>query len=315
VRILALSSLFAVLGCTALSGFDDLDKSEADAATSNVDGDVPRDTLDELDGADAGDDIIAPADASDTMVTSDAPVDTTTPPDATVTCPTGLKGPSMVSIDGTYCIDSTEVTNAQYMEFITAKGSDTSGQPDYCKWNASWTPGLFWPTDATSKPNNPVLAVDWCDAYGYCKWAGKRLCGQIGGGMTPVASFVDTDKDQWFRACTQNGAKVYPYGSTYVASSCQGADRAGMKGFSVAVGSLGSCVGGYDGLHDMSGNAFEWTDCCTAQSGNGDRCRVRGGSYYASSTYMKCSADLLDATTQRDVQYKDVGFRCCYDGK
>ena len=33
---------------------------------------------------------------------------------------------------GKFCIDSTEVTQAQYAEFLIAKGSDLTGQPADC---------------------------------------------------------------------------------------------------------------------------------------------------------------------------------------
>lgn len=69
-----------------------------------------------------------------------------------VPCP-GLAGPSMVRVpaaDGTtYCIDSTEVTNRQYAEFLSAKksgadgGTDTSAQDYRCTWNASYEPPFF----------------------------------------------------------------------------------------------------------------------------------------------------------------------------
>jgi len=87
-------------------------------------------------------------------------------------------------LGGTYGIDRTEVSRAQYAKFLVSKGSDTSGQPPYCEWNKSYDPAssvrAAWPPLDTG--DHPVSQVDWCDAYAYCKWAQKRLCGKIGGG-------------------------------------------------------------------------------------------------------------------------------------
>lgn len=94
----------------------------------------------------------------------------------------GDHGPAPVDV-GTYCVDSTEVTGRQYLEFLAAKAGDTSGQPVDCSWNTTFEPA------ADIDPNEyPVAFVDWCDALAYCTWAGKRLCGKIGGGPLPKAS-------------------------------------------------------------------------------------------------------------------------------
>src|SRR3954451_8269187 len=68
-------------------------------------------------------------------------------------------GPTMVRVGTTtnnFCIDSTEVTVAQYREFTTAVGADGAGQPNTCKWNVSYTAGFGGPDDI------PVAGIDWC---------------------------------------------------------------------------------------------------------------------------------------------------------
>jgi len=94
-------------------------------------------------------------------------------------------GPNMVrvpTVDGrSYCIDATEVTQAQYSQFLFVKKGDTSGQEARCTWNMSYgvTCGGF---DPVARGGYPVVCIDWCDAVAFCSWAGKRLCGKIGGG-------------------------------------------------------------------------------------------------------------------------------------
>src|SRR5258708_37508752 len=93
-------------------------------------------------------------------------------------CPDPTAGPTMVNI-GSFCIDSTEVTADQYMQFLTAKGGDVSGQPLACaSWNRSFVP-VGWPSGAGAQA---VSGVNWCMAFMYCAWAGKRLCGSPSGG-------------------------------------------------------------------------------------------------------------------------------------
>jgi hypothetical protein len=62
----------------------------------------------------------------------------------TAGCPAGLSGPRLVAVGG-FCIDSTEVTNAHYAQFLAAKGSDTSGQNAVCSLNQTYEPSAYWP--------------------------------------------------------------------------------------------------------------------------------------------------------------------------
>lgn len=220
--------------------------------------------------------------------------------------------------DGTtYCIDSTEVTNYQYLRFLQAKtsadgGTDTSGQDAWCSWNTSYEPeGMACVAhfDAYVRPDHPVVCVDWCDAYAYCKWAGKHLCGKIGGGANAYADPADPTKSQWFNACSKGGTLTYPYGGTYSGLVCNGSDNGGAV--TVPVGSKATCEGGYAGLFDLSGNVSEWEDSCNGTAGPDDACRLRGGSFRYGLLVSSLRCD--DAgTINRSISYNpEFGFRCC----
>jgi formylglycine-generating enzyme len=215
----------------------------------------------------------------------------------------------------TYCIDSTEVTNAQYLRFLAAKGSDTSGQDEWCSWNSTYTPVSGWP--AVGKAGDPVVSVNWCDAYAYCKWAGKRLCGKIGGGPNSYADYTDATKSEWFNACSAGGTQRYPYGSTYDGAACVGADYDGTTGYQSGsdlahpVGGATGCHGTispFDSIHDFSGNVWEWEDSCSGTTGTNDQCRLRGGSFVSVVTYLACGYDYYGS---REDAYEVIGFRCC----
>jgi formylglycine-generating enzyme len=223
-------------------------------------------------------------------------------------CPVNLPGPDLVEIvapqGGSYCIDATEVTNADYGAFLLAKGSDMSGQPTSCAWNDSYVPRDNWPTAKTAFP---VISVDWCDAHAYCKWAGKTLCGKIGGGPNLPADRANAQLDAWFNACSRGGTRKFPYGSTFQPAACNGQER-GLEA-TVAVASQGQCVGGVPGLFDMSGNVAEWQDSCIVNDGGGsDTCMLRGGAYINPGNELHCG---MEGSTYRNYWYHFAGIRCC----
>ncbi len=211
-------------------------------------------------------------------------------------CPVG-RGPAMVetgSGNSAYCVDSTEVTKAQYAAFL-ADGSPPT-QPAHCAWNLSFTPTSAWPA-APNASDAPVTYVDWCDAWAFCAWAGKRLCGAVGGGAEPYAKSGNSKPapdSQWFRACSKDGSQNYPYGPTAVPGVC--ATSSALK----PVKADPCCHGGVSGAYDLVGNAKEWVDSCEQSQGQNDKCVARGQS------------DCSDGDTyDRDRTRADTGFRCC----
>jgi hypothetical protein len=213
----------ACSGCGALLGGDE-------GLPADDGGDAGEDTLADAPGVDGGADVPgdkqAPTDSgappgdggADASGADSGIVADTGSPDvgADTGCP-GTAGPTPVQA-GSICIDSTEVTNDQYAQFLTA-GVSLAGQPAVCSWNTTYVQSV---SPAANTGDFPVAYVDWCDAYAFCKWAGKRLCGRIGGGsVTPGAGQSNAGVDQWYYACSQAGARVYPYSNNFVQGACR----------------------------------------------------------------------------------------------
>lgn len=223
---------------------------------------------------------------------------------------------------GTYCIDRTEVTNKQYADFLAANPS-TAGQPPYCAWNNTFAPqsspglsnceNVALVYDPTNHPLYPVACIDWCDARAYCKSIGKRLCGAFGGGGVAQGDGTSFKIDEWVNACSGGGARAYPYGATYQGAVCDGLDYG--QASSIAVGLAVNCVTASGGIYDMSGNVAEWDDACNTSTGSSDLCLVRGGYYDSYDSPGNSAACAATPSTSRSRISRQIGFRCCYDGK
>jgi sulfatase modifying factor 1 len=236
-----------------------------------------------------------------------------------VECPTDRAGPALVEVpspDGSgYCIDATEVTSAQYQQFLDAQ--PVLDQPDRCGDNDTFEPLTeaqcdgAW--DPAARPDFPASCIDWCDAWSYCAWAGKHLCGRIGGG--PLGNDADLNEasaSEWYNACSSGGKNDYAYGDSWEPETCNG----GPEDFETTVppaevASFPGCVGTeppFDQIFDMSGNVSEWIDACD-DSGVAPYCWEAGGGSNSRSL-TTCPASEFGPA---DDVWWDKGFRCCWE--
>jgi formylglycine-generating enzyme len=203
---------------------------------------------------------------------------------------------------GGYCVDATEVTQSSYGGFLTSEAQTC--QVGECSWKDSLAPDSSCEASSqvASGPDDPQVCVDWCDAHAYCAAFGKHLCRGI------WMSSGNATQDEWYNACSRNGALAFPYGQSFVAGVCNDFSKTYPALTTLPVGSLPGCVGGFPGLFDMSGNAAEWTDSCSGATGASDSCAVRGGSFANTDMDLSC---LVAGAQVRSVTSPYFGFRCC----
>ncbi|MFK7990026.1 MAG: formylglycine-generating enzyme family protein [Sandaracinaceae bacterium] len=146
----------------------------------------------------------------------------------------------------------------------------------------------------------PWTNVGFDAAAAACAVAGHRLCTAA----------------EWQVACDAADGRAYPYGASYGAAMCNGADRDAVPGGAIdsqvePTGAVAACVSP-DGVVDLSGNVKEWTnDPRGATAGGTDIYVIRGGSHESPQLGLTCGTVLSQATA--DTLLPTLGFRCCDD--
>ena len=204
-----------------------------------------------------------------------------------------------------YWMDKTEVTNEQYGTFlawIKATGDHSKcfkGEPA----NKDHTPH-YWTDAKWNAPQQPVVGVDWYDAYAFAAWAGKRL---------PTEA-------EWEKAARGTDGRKYPWGDDWDGGRCNG-EQGGRdrRHCTVKVGGYPKGASPY-GCLDMAGNVLEWCADWYAkdyyqqspsenptgpQSGTGRL--LRGGSWADLGTLCRSPSRANCGPVQRVNYY---GFRC-----
>ncbi len=208
-------------------------------------------------------------------------------------------------------IDRDEVSVAEYEACIEA---------GKCQRPKDHQRNKYCNVGAEGRGNHPANCVDWQEALDYCSWKGGRL---------PYES-------EWEKAARANSQSRYSWGEVV---SCKhailddgktmgsvpnepdgcGEDRTWPRGSHAA--------NGY-GLHDMHGNAGEWTmnwydkDGIKRYAGgdmkgpeNGRQRVVRGGSWDENVNNLRSSFRNVKPPVSGRSIYGSIGFRCAYDVK
>jgi len=228
-----------------------------------------------------------------------------------------------------YQIDFTEVTNAQYVEYLNVHGNTYSynqvehqcidGDSEFIQIKKD---GEEWSVEGASD-NYPVVDVTWFGARAYCEWRCPtcRLCSEA----------------EWEKAARGGCEKyvdcaaesvIYPWGNNYP-SSCDGMTAVysgcNCDGGPCEVGKHEAGQSPYS-VHDMAGNVWEWVedwyhDSYVGAPPNGSAWvspttsnRVyRGGSFSSDSNYSNSFRISLRYSFFFYPLYSNnnLGFRCC----
>ncbi len=228
-----------------------------------------------------------------------------------------------VALDA-FWLDQTEVSVAQFRQFVAAADHETTAEESGSSWaytddGLEWVEGADWahPQGPASQAedDHPVVHISWHDADAYCAWAGGRL---------PTEA-------EWEYAARGPESLIYPWGNifdgtrlNYCDQNCPRRDRADEDvddGYEFTA-PVGSYPGGasWIGALDLSGNVWEWTadwyaEDYYAQSPRenptgpeeGEYRVLRGGDWWNSADGSRCGYRSRDYPRLRS---NDRGFRC-----
>lgn len=189
------------------------------------------------------------------------------------------------------------ITNQQYKIFI----DDPDGYSDKRWWQFSEY-AQEWFTEQDKIPGSRFLGderpretVNWYEAMAFCKWLSHLTKMEIS--LPTVA--------QWQRAAQGDDDRFYPWGNEFHEDFCN--TRESDLKMTTPVTRYDKGVSPY-GVHDMSGNVWEWTlDAADPSSEGPDHRRaVIGGSFVSPCERAQVSFRYyLDPR----VRYASIGFR------
>jgi serine/threonine protein kinase/formylglycine-generating enzyme required for sulfatase activity len=189
-----------------------------------------------------------------------------------------------------FAIDRTEVTNAEYADFVKASGH--VAPPD---WGGSAPP--------PGRERLPVTNVSYEDARQFAAWRSKR----------DGVAYRLPDENEWEYAATGGSPQAYPWGDRW------------SEGYANLAGAGPAPVGSFalgrtqQGLDDMIGNVWEWTSSEAAMYKGNDRTTlseadrgklvVRGGSYESKPDGDEPVTATSRRWVARDTRSPVLGFR------
>ena len=140
---------------------------------------------------------------------------------------------------------------------------------------------MYWSSEGYDDPRQPVVGVTWQDAFAYAQWAGLRL---------PTEA-------EWEFAARGGRSLLYPTRTGKISHDLANYRGTGGRDRWQGPAPVGRFPANAAGIHDMAGNAWEWTSSLyraypySATDGREDDTRtrafrvMRGGAWQLSAEY------------------------------
>ncbi len=223
------------------------------------------------------------------------------------------EGPPRTVTVGRFAIDRTEVTNADFAAFVAATGHVTLAErpPDRSSpvfsaeigdWRVMAGAGWRHPQGPRStiraRERDPVVHVGYPDALAYARWRGRDLPTEAEWEFAARAG-LENARYEWGDDPAPDGGPranhwqgVFPVVDT------------GEDGFKGRAAPVGCFPASRYGLHDMTGNVWEWT------RPEGDAPPViKGGSFLCADNFCLRYRPAARQTGPDDSGASHIGFR------
>lgn len=237
---------------------------------------------------------------------------------------------------GSFWIDATEVSNAQFAAFVAATGhvtgaerqgggavftspaTDASASPSTW-WK--WQPGVDWRhpegpgSSIAGRDNHPVVQVTRADALAYAHWLGRDLPDEAQWEAAAKAGLGNPEADLLVGNAEAPKANFWQGNFPYTDDA---------RDHYAGRAPVGCYAANAYGLHDAIGNVWEWTgDAYTGPRqphGHGDAGSVRtandgavavikGGSYLCAANFCVRYRASARHPQESDLPTSHVGFR------
>jgi formylglycine-generating enzyme required for sulfatase activity len=228
-----------------------------------------------------------------------------------------------VALDA-YWIGQTEVTNAQFQQFVDAGGYAAerywSAEGWQVRSDAGWEGPRCLEDDNVNAPDQPVVCVSWYEADAYTRWLSES---------TGETYRLPTEAE-WEKAARGTDGRTFPWGEDFDGSLLNFCDTNCVYdhkdethddgyAYTAPVGSYPEGASPY-GVMDMAGNVWEWVNDWYDSSyysqspsenppgpATGEYRVLRGGSWYSSGSSVRSAIRLYNLPDLWDVS---DGFRC-----
>jgi formylglycine-generating enzyme required for sulfatase activity len=210
-----------------------------------------------------------------------------------------------------FAIAKYPVTNAQYTEFIRAKGYREKKWWTEAGWQQrekeNWSEPRYWQDAEWNMAQQPVVGVSWYEAVAFCHWLSEISGEKI---MLPA-------EQHWQWAAQGDAKRIYPWGNVWDGTRCNHSVSPQSSKTTKLIRLYEDKGNSPFGVVDMAGNMWEW--CRTSyhtgsQDLEGASIRsLRGGSW--NDNHPNSFSTIFRMKLTPDIRISNTGFRIARNHK